>query len=57
MNNSPMEVLCFFILTFFYWCVYLLVIQTFRGTESDVIYPQVKKWLGNQLEDDAVATV
>ena len=52
-----MEVLCFFILTFFYWRVYLLVIQTFRGTESDVIYPQVKKWLGNQLEDDAVATV
>lgn len=28
------------------------VIQTFRGTESDVIYPEVQEWLGEQLEDD-----
>jgi len=33
------------------------VIQTFRGTESDVIYPEVKEWLGEQLaNDDVVAT-
>lgn len=25
------------------------VIQTFRGTESDVIYPEVKQWLDDQL--------
>ncbi|KAL7529110.1 hypothetical protein ACHAXR_002797 [Thalassiosira sp. AJA248-18] len=34
------------------------VIQTFRGTMSDVIYPEVKGWLDDQLaEDDASATV
>jgi nucleoside-triphosphate--adenylate kinase len=27
------------------------VIQTFRGTESDVIYPEVQKWLGHQLAE------
>jgi len=32
------------------------VIQTFRGTESDVIYPEVNEWLSNQLEDNATAT-
>ena len=33
------------------------VIKTFQGTESDVIYPEVKKWLGTQLEEDVAATV
>lgn len=34
------------------------VIQTFRGTMSDVIYPEVKNWLDEQLaEDDASASV
>ena len=33
------------------------VIKTFRGTESDVIYPEVNKWLSIQLEDDVVASV
>ena len=34
------------------------VIQSFRGTMSDVIYPEVKTWLDDQLaEDDASATV
>ena len=28
------------------------VIQTFRGTESDVIYPEVKRWLDDQLSED-----
>ena len=27
------------------------VIQTFRGTESDVIYPEVQQWLGHQLAE------
>lgn len=27
------------------------VIQTFRGTESDVIYPEVQNWLGHQLAE------
>lgn len=31
------------------------VIQTFRGTQSDVIYPEVKEWLGEQLANDHVA--
>ena len=34
-----------------------VVIQTFRGTMSDVIYPEVKDWLDNQLAEDAAATV
>lgn len=33
------------------------VIQTFRGTMSDVIYPEVKNWLDNQLAEDATAMV
>mmetsp|Transcript_38991 Transcript_38991/g.81607 ORF Transcript_38991/g.81607 Transcript_38991/m.81607 type:complete len:276 (-) Transcript_38991:283-1110(-) len=34
------------------------VIQTFKGTMSDVIYPEVKGWLNDQLaEDNASATV
>jgi len=34
------------------------VIQTFRGTESDVIYPEVKDWLDDRMaEDDVSATV
>jgi nucleoside-triphosphate--adenylate kinase len=33
------------------------VIKTFRGTESDVIYPEVKKWLDEQLADDVAAIV
>lgn len=34
------------------------VIQTFKGTESDVIYPEVKLWLDHQLADaDAAARV
>lgn len=28
------------------------VIQTFRGTMSDVIYPEVKRWLDDQLSED-----
>ncbi|KAL7454849.1 hypothetical protein ACHAWC_009324 [Mediolabrus comicus] len=32
------------------------VIQTFKGTESDVIYPQVKEWLNDQLANDATET-
>ena len=28
------------------------VIQTFRGTMSDVIYPEVKGWLNEKLEED-----
>jgi nucleoside-triphosphate--adenylate kinase len=28
------------------------VIQTFRGTESDVIYPEVKRWLDDRLSED-----
>lgn len=31
------------------------VIQTFRGTQSDVIYPEVQDWLGEQLADDVEA--
>lgn len=30
------------------------VIQTFRGTQSDVIYPEVQEWLGEQLAEDDV---
>lgn len=34
------------------------VIETFKGTMSDVIYPEVKGWLDDQLaEDNASATV
>jgi len=34
------------------------VLQKFKGTMSDVIYPEVKGWLDDQLaEDDASATV
>mmetsp|Transcript_5884 Transcript_5884/g.12839 ORF Transcript_5884/g.12839 Transcript_5884/m.12839 type:complete len:272 (+) Transcript_5884:238-1053(+) len=33
------------------------VIQTFAGTESDVIYPNVKRWLDHQLAGDEAATV
>lgn len=34
------------------------VLQKFEGTMSDVIYPEVKRWLDDQLaEDDASATV
>jgi len=33
------------------------VIQTFAGTESDVIYPKVKRWLDHQLAGDEAATV
>ena len=34
------------------------VIQTFKGTMSDVIYVEVKRWLDDQLEeDDSSATV
>lgn len=29
------------------------VVQTFRGTMSDVIYPEVKEWLGDQLAEDS----
>ncbi|KAL7467784.1 hypothetical protein ACHAXS_008024, partial [Conticribra weissflogii] len=33
------------------------VIQTFIGTESDVIYPEVKRWLDDQLAGDEAVTV
>ncbi|KAL7551570.1 hypothetical protein ACHAWF_018421 [Thalassiosira exigua] len=31
------------------------VLETFRGTQSDVIYPEVKKWLDEQLAHDDVS--
>mmetsp|Transcript_19299 Transcript_19299/g.31603 ORF Transcript_19299/g.31603 Transcript_19299/m.31603 type:complete len:283 (+) Transcript_19299:229-1077(+) len=31
------------------------VIQTFKGTQSDVIYPEVREWLEEQLADDVKA--
>lgn len=33
------------------------VIRTFKGTMSDVIYPEVKGWLAEQLEEDVPASV
>ena len=32
------------------------VLQTFQGTMSDVIYPEVKKWLYEKLDEDCAAT-
>lgn len=32
------------------------VVQTFRGTMSDVIYPEVKEWLGDQLAEDIASS-
>lgn len=32
------------------------VLQTFQGTMSDVIYPEVKNWLDEKLDEDVAAT-